>query len=81
MKRVKILVCKQCIVDSPDLLKSLEKEDFHVIITPTEGKKMVEYINKHLPLIVICETFMSNNDAVYVMQAVKQLEHKPNGLI
>ena len=79
--KIKILICQQCIIDCPDLLKNLEKDNFHVIIAPTEGKKIVEYINKHLPLIVVCETFMSNNDAVYVMQSVSKLEQKPKFII
>lgn len=79
--KIKILVSQQCILESHDLLKSLEKEDFHVIISPTEGKKMLELVNKHLPLVVICEAFMSNNDALYVMQSVKELENRPKFII
>ena len=81
INKIKILVDQKCIIDSPDLLKNLEKENFHVIISPPEGKKMVEYINKHLPVVVICEPFMSNNDVIYVMQSVSKLENKPKFII
>ena len=73
----KILVCKNCIEECNGLLESLKENGFNVIVSPRDGDEMIKYINEKHPLVVICEAFMPNKDAIGVMKKFQNYDKTP----
>ncbi len=77
----KILVCKNCIEECNGLLENLKNNGFNVIISPRDGDEMIKYINEKHPLVVVCEAFMPNKDAIGVMKKFQNFENSPKFIV
>ena len=77
----KILVCKNCIEECNGLLENLKNNGFNVIVSPRDGDEMIKYINEKHPLVVVCEAFMPNKDAICVMKKFQNYENSPKFIV
>ena len=77
----KILICKNCIEECNDLMNQLENNSFNVIVAPRDGNAVISYIEEQNPIMVICEAFMPNKDAITIMQHFKNVKNKPKFII
>lgn len=77
----KIIVCKSCIEECPDLMNKLTNSGFDTYISPRDGRILINEIENRHPSAVICEAFMPNKDAICVMQQFKNCDYKPNFIV
>ncbi len=77
----KILVCKNCIEESTGLLEKLKEDGFNVIVSPRDGEEIIKYINEKKPIVVVCEAFMPNKDAIGVMRKFQNYENAPKFIV
>ena len=77
----KILICKNCIEECHDLMNQLENNSFNVIVAPRDGNAIISYIEEQNPIMVVCEAFMPNKDAITIMQHFKNSKDKPKFII
>ena len=78
---IKIIVSESCINENYNLLNDLHNQKFDVVISPRDGKTVINYINTYNPITVVCDAFMPNGDAVEVMKAFKNLPNKPKFIV
>ena len=77
----KILICKNCVEECNDFLDKLKQNGFNVIISPRDGDEIVKYINEKHPMVVVCEAFMPNKDAIGVMKKFQDYENPPKFIV
>lgn len=76
-----ILICKNCIEECSGLFEALNDKDFKVMVANRDGDEIVRYIKEKQPIVVVCEAFMPNQDAIAVMKKFQNYKNAPKFII
>ncbi len=76
-KRLKIVIADDSEEFGQSCAKAFKAYGMQVVLCEKDGKKVIEYIKKEKPDVVLADVFMHNLDILGVLEVLKDMDDKP----
>ncbi len=76
-KRLKIVIADDSEEFGQSCAKAFKAYGMQVVLCEKDGKKVIEYIKKEKPDVVLADVFMHNLDVLGVLEVLKDMDDKP----